>query len=97
MDFTRLTERLRLVAAEEIERANLQERGIANSPAEVEVWKEDPEVYTSELRIYFSHDGQIFDALETFLFENGVQQLGENELREWIRDELETIRLDDLN
>jgi GNAT superfamily N-acetyltransferase len=70
--------------------SKLADRGLTARPPEVVRWENDGG-YSSEVRIYIEKDGQIEDALEFFVFFNGVRDAETDEMEKWLRAELSTL------
>ncbi|MCA9458266.1 MAG: hypothetical protein KC587_16490 [Nitrospira sp.] len=69
----------------------LEDHGISWSTPTLEVLDQNPKTYTSELRIYFYKDKDLFDAFEFFIYQNGALVVSKNEVRQWIQENAEDL------
>jgi hypothetical protein len=75
---------------EELDRfgPSLSASGLCVRAPEIEISREHPDEYTSEIRLTILKDGQIDDVLEFHIFRDGVAVVTGDEATQWYRSEL---------
>jgi hypothetical protein len=81
-------ERIRLASRAELDRSRrmFETAGLTWSEPELVVEKENDSEYTAELKIEFYEDEDLVDLFEFFVCRDGVLITSEDEIRQWIRD-----------
>jgi hypothetical protein len=72
-------------------RERLGVSGITWRGPDIEVWKDEPERYTSELRITLLKDGEVNDVLEFHVYDNGQAMVTPSQAITWINEQLEAL------
>jgi hypothetical protein len=65
----------------------LAKSGYAYRDPEIEVWRDDPASYTSEIRLTLLKNGQIDDVLEFHIYRDGQPVVTIDEAATWYRTE----------
>ncbi len=81
-------ERIRQAAREELDRSRrlLESAGLTWSEPELVVSNRNAKEYTAELKAEFYRSEDLVDIFEFFVSERGVLTTSEDEVRQWIRD-----------
>jgi hypothetical protein len=72
--------------AERLARCGMTWRG-----PEIEIWRSEPESYTSEFRLTILKEGEINDVLEFHIYDEGRALLTADEVRNWLDEQLEAL------
>jgi hypothetical protein len=72
-------------------RPRFEERGLSARSPEMDVLDTEPNRYTSEIRVFIEHQGDIVDALEFHVFENGRRSSSDADLEQWLVEQLEEL------
>lgn len=86
-------ERIRLAAGEELVRSRdtLESVGLSWSEPELIVLKCAASEYTAELKVQFYHGDDLVDIFEFFVCKGGTLTTSEDEVRQWIRDNVPDV------
>jgi hypothetical protein len=81
-------ERIRLAAREELDRSRclLESAGLTWSEPELVVSNRNAKEYTAELKVEFYRSEDLVDIFEFFVCDRGVLTTSEDEVRQWIQD-----------
>lgn len=93
MSVTSQAEQVRLATGEELHRFQLPLRnaGITWSEPELVVQTESIDKYSAELRVCFYESSNLIDIFEFFVCKDGVPTTSEDEVRQWIRDNVPDV------
>ena len=65
--------------------------GLAWKDPEYELWCKDEEKYTSELRIKLFRNREIDDILEFHIYKDGKAMTSEDEVDQWLRQQVQAL------
>lgn len=93
MTIVEQAEHIRLAAREELSRcrAVLERVGLTSSEPELVPLSRGVDEYTAELKVEFYQNENIVDLFEFFVCREGILTTSEDEVRQWIRDNVPDV------